>query len=220
MGAYESIEDIAYSDRSDIDETVKKVKTGDIVLFAGRSFFSDAVRCLGSLPDWSHIGIVIRPNDAENSEAYLFESTKETEPMDEITREFKDGPKLVKLYDKLKDYDGYLISYRRLRTGRKSPESNELRKEWADALMAFAKECVKKGYETDYSQLIGSLFRSNRSRDTSAYFCIELVAYCLMKIGVISKEVCDADNFTLMDFAEGLLPLKGGYYFDPVVYII
>ncbi|MDG5788366.1 hypothetical protein QA612_12830 [Evansella sp. AB-P1] len=89
-------------------EIKEQLKTGDIILFSGQYKISKLVEKLEH-SDWSHVGMVVRPDP--KGEIYFFESTALTNLEDELFHDNKTGPKLVKLYDRLKTYGEDLTPY-------------------------------------------------------------------------------------------------------------
>ena len=89
----------------------RDLKTGDIILFSGKSLISRMIR-LFTFSRWSHIGLVIR--DRRTDELLLWEATT-----DNIVDDYELGPRrrcvqLVKLEEKIRHYRG-VVAVRHLR---------------------------------------------------------------------------------------------------------
>ncbi|HEX6590604.1 MAG TPA: hypothetical protein VF050_01250 [Moraxellaceae bacterium] len=83
------------------------LKTGDIVLFSGRTFAARLVRCCtGSY--WSHVGIVVRLPEYGNV-PLLWEATRASKLADIHRGEVFDGVQLVPLAEKLASYPGEVV---------------------------------------------------------------------------------------------------------------
>ena len=200
-----------------LEELIATCRTGDIILLRGKGMFSNIIRMTSGIPFWSHIGLVYRTN--AKSEPMLFESTIDEEPFDLLTNTFKDGPKLSDLRSKIHDYGAYTVTYRKLHTG--NPEqSSRIRKEWKTRLFKFIREVSHKHYETSHLQLLKSPFRANTSADDSSYFCTELTAEALVKMGILDGDALLSNNYTLLDFSEeGVMALLNSYYYDKQKYV-
>lgn len=94
-------------------EVRKNLKTGDIVLFSGKSAFSKLIR-LGSLSKWSHVGVVM--NLPEYDFVTVWESTTSSRVEDVASGELKMGVQLVPLSERVNTYNGD-ISVRHLKGG-------------------------------------------------------------------------------------------------------
>jgi len=198
------------------EEFLDDARTGDIMLFSGEGTFSDIVRATSSMAYWSHCGIVVKLDG--HKDPYLFESTKEEEPRDELTNTFKTGPKLVSLRTKIETYGGLPIAYRRLHTHKDKKEASKLRRKMTRIILDFAREVSNKPYEENIGELIGAVWRTNEP-DTTGYFCTELLAETLKRIGVLNSDYPDND-YQLGDFdEEGILMLANGYTYSSNRYI-
>lgn len=200
----ESNQEVSHS----LEQALERVRTGDIVLFQGKGFLSDVIRGVSAHGDrWSHIGIVVRRS--KDTPPLLLESTKDTYPVDIISGVEKAGAKVVDLKEKIMSYGGYNIVYRRLHA--RAPAKNK-RMAWTDMLWDFAASIDDSDYEGNISELIGSIFRSNEP-NCDSYFCVELVAHCLMLMGVLSNDI-PSNDYQLYDFSDqGYVPLNEGYSF-------
>ena len=88
------------------DELRDTLKTGDLVLFSGKSAFSATIRLVtGSR--WSHVGMVMRLEEFEDA-MLLLESSLLVDPrvLDIESAEAVQGVQLVPLCDRLSTYSG------------------------------------------------------------------------------------------------------------------
>lgn len=53
-------------------DLLRKCKTGDIILFKGRSIFSCAVRCTSHSSGWTHVAMIYKNDEGQ---VFMFEST-------------------------------------------------------------------------------------------------------------------------------------------------
>lgn len=183
-----------------------QLKTGDIILMAGESVFSWAIRRFtGS--KWSHVGMVVRSPDIDA--VLLWESTTTGHPEDYATpdgREPKRGVQLPPLSKRVRDYDGK-VALRRL--------DRALTKAEVQRLTAFRHEVKDRDYDFDALQLLRSamdegLFWRNRE-DLQSFFCSELIAEGYQRMGLL-PETKPSNEYTPDDFARDagdVLPLQG-----------
>lgn len=80
-----------------------KLKTGDLVLMAGDSLFSTAIKMF-SKGSWSHVGMVLRSEKPDM--VMLWESTLPTKARDVDTGKFLMGVQTVLLSERIKTYEG------------------------------------------------------------------------------------------------------------------
>lgn len=81
-----------------------ELKTGDLVLFSGRTFAARLVQCFtGSY--WSHVGIVVRLPEYGDM-PLLWEATRASKLADIRHCEIMDGVQLVPLAEKIASYPG------------------------------------------------------------------------------------------------------------------
>lgn len=211
-------DDVGHHRKMSLDECVSSAKTGDIVLFSGNGFFSDIVR-MGSESEWSHVGIVIRKNPGV--EPILFQSTQDQEPYDIQSRSYKRGPKVSFLRSSLQKYDGYKIAIRRLHTGAHGLAAAAARNKWADILWKFQMEVNHLPYEQHVEELAASAFGMNETNDRTSYFCTELVADSMVKMGLIDDvEGSPVNSYTMDNFTSKYpIILKGGAFYEEEIYL-
>lgn len=182
------------------------LKTGDIILMAGESVFSWAIRRFtGS--EWSHVGMVVRSADLDA--VLLWESTTAGHPEDHTTpegREPKPGVQLPPLSKRVRDYDGK-VALRRL--------NRALTNEEVAKLTRFRHQVKDRDYDYDALELLRAamddgLFWRNRE-DLQSFFCSELIAESYQRMGLL-PESKPSNEYTPDDFAQDTapaLPLDG-----------
>jgi hypothetical protein len=192
------------TDDDDGIETIKeselliKCKTGDLIIFAGSGYDSEAIRfvCEKSRP-WTHVGMVVR--DKRNI-PYLLEANKGITPVDHYTGEWKDGVRLSRLEDKLENYHGKRIAYRSL----KLHENVRTSYVWITTLWQFIANKSPMDYTTSYEELLYSgleIPSISLCEQDNTYFCTKLVADAYMTLGIFSRNYKDSGNkYTLYDF--------------------
>lgn len=89
----------------------EQLKTGDLVLFSGRSFSARLVRGF-TASRWSHVGLVVRQPEHPGV-PLLWEATRASKVHDIVAGAPFDGVQLVSLDDRVASYQG-LVAVRRL----------------------------------------------------------------------------------------------------------
>lgn len=196
-----------------MNELLAEARTGDIILMSGNGAVSDIVR-LGSESEFSHVAIVIRKS--MDKEPFLFQSTIDRSLLDLQSKTHKEGPQISLLRTAVESYDGHTICYRKLNTGLKKREAGELRKRWTDELWNFQKEVNHLTYENHLDELAESALGITKENDRSSYFCTELVADCLVRMGLIDdSEGSPVNSYTLDNFTSRFpIILKGTPYYE------
>lgn len=221
MGSSPSIPEGA-AEFEDTEALLKAAKTGDVLLFCGRGFFSSIVR-FGSVGriGWSHSAVVVTGKTATGGKAvWLVESNPPLPMTDLITRTVgKDGPQMLNLRQRLATYDGFFVGLRKLKfKALLDPdiESSE-RTEWGKRLKAATMIVSSSTYEYDPTKFWGAATRTNVDTPGS-FFCTEFSAYALSVAGIL-KKTQPFEDFTLDDFASprALVPTIG-LRFDPPIY--
>jgi hypothetical protein len=222
---FSGFSDDNYEVKQSMQEVMQIVRTGDIVLFSGAGWSSSLIRSASPTGCiWSHIGIVIR---IENNKPMLLESTIDEYPTDKLSNSEKSGVKLVCLEDKISSYGGLAIAYRRLHIPTSSPllisrsTKQDVRRRWTRKLIDYGRANNYKNYEDNPVELFGSLLRSNSGNHEDTMFCVELVARCLIIMGLLDKDDYSTNNYTLEDFSStGDLRILNGVYFGTEKLII
>ena len=199
--------DIAYCDIRD------KLKTGDLVLFSGKSPIGQFIK-LFSNSKWSHIGMVLKVDEVDM--LLLWESTTINNTPDAFTRKITSGVQTTVLSERLDNFDGEVAV--RFLQGDLSPESKLALKKLRDHLRG-------RPYEQSKVELVNSLMDmigiEENKEDFSSVFCSELIAEGLQVMGVMSTDA-PANEFTPRDFGEdGNVDkfLISGYNYTPEIFI-
>lgn len=179
-----------------------QLKTGDIVLFSGKSGISAGIKWM-TLSRWSHVGMILRL--PEYDFVTIWESTTLSNLVDLDTKTPTKGVQLVPLSDRVDKYQGE-IAVRQLR-------ELELTKTDIDNLMALRRDITGRPYEEDKIELIKAAYDGpfgRNAEDLSSLFCSELVAEAYQALGLLDEST-PANEYVPADFSEkeGLTLLKG-----------
>jgi len=173
------------------DDIRDELNTGDIVLFSGKGGFSDLIKFFSD-SKWSHVGMVVKSEELDM--ILLWESTGLSDLNDIEDGVAKQGVQTVALSARIEDYNGN-ISVRKF-LGDVSPGMHS-------ALRAFRKESKNKDYEKSRWELANSLldfaWLKENEEDFSSFFCSELVAEALEKMGIMNGDLA-ANEFIPKDF--------------------
>lgn len=162
-------------------------KTGDLILFnenniySPLNIFSYLIKYF-TKSDWSHIGMIVR--DPEFTEKplekglYLWESSFDFQDCED--KKMKLGVQIVKLEDKIKNYDG-IIHWRKLDPGNVEI-TNEKLKIIHDLVHA-------KPYDLNIFDWINALFEKVSKPVESRYFCSALVGRIYEFLGLIDDDI-------------------------------
>lgn len=204
---------------ADICETLR---TGDLILLSGQLFTSELTQLIqGS--KWSHVAMVIRPEDIgiEYPRLVLWESNTLVNLKDVGFDQAKVGPMLVDLEerihtDKVEKYDD-LFQIRYLDHGHFNTD------ELHDRLKSFIQKSHASGYPKSELQMFKDVFDGlfkNEDPEPSEYFCSELIADTYIHMGLMTSDYV-ANSYVPKDFSDqGTLPLLGramlnnGPYFE------
>ena len=167
------------------------LKTGDIVLFVGKSWTSWLIK-FGTRGKWSHVGMVIKIPDYDI--VLLWESTTLSKIKDIISGKARKGVQLVPLRDRLSTYRGEAAV--RCLTGPISIE--DLCK-----LHTLRDEVRGRPYEQSKLQLLFAAFKRfcGFGEDLSSLFCSELVAEAYQRMGMLREDI-PSNSFNPNDFSE------------------
>lgn len=153
-------------------------RTGDLVLFSGRGLVSGTIRVFtGSR--WSHVGLVLRGDDGE---LLMLEATNTDEAPDVALGRAIRGVQVVRLAEKLANYDG-VVALRRLEV--------EARPEGFDDLVRDIAELWRyRAYKDFTTTLFLDLLSANRRpQRVDRVFCSELVAEIYKRLGIMCRSV-------------------------------
>ena len=200
--------------RAHYDNVSSRLRTGDIVLFAGTGLESAEVQW-ATCSAYSHIGMVVRCRNAlldqddvgsgarARDQLYLWHSPSGAVPEpDVLSGRAKDGPQLNPLADMMRIHSGD-VYVRRLRPVVRSRVRHALGDPCDGALLEYMRGAARKPYEQRLRQLVLSEYDGPGGRndeDTSSYFCSELVAHTYAVMGLLPGEtVCS--EYVPSDFA-------------------
>jgi hypothetical protein len=160
------------------DELRDQLDNGDLVLFAGTSRFSHAIKRLTRC-HWSHVALVAR---VAGGPPLLWEATLDTDLPDLVTGEIAPGVNLYDLEGWIRHYAGE-TAIRRL-----SVERTDAMRQ---ALHAFYLEARGRPYERNRLELLRAVFDGPLSRENETnldrFFCSELVAEAYQRMGLLEK---------------------------------
>ncbi|HEY8121648.1 MAG TPA: hypothetical protein VII78_10050 [Myxococcota bacterium] len=190
------------------------LKSGDLVLFSGSSFFSSVIKwAVGGR--WSHVGVVVRV-PAFPDRVALWEATTLADLADIETGRAAAGVQLVFLSDRLTSYAGEF----KLRALDR-PITPEM-----DARFAARRaELSGRPYEVDELELFHAAFDgwfAQRKRERlHSLFCSELVAEAYQALGLLPEPPLGppSNEYTPRDFARRLRRLLRGYTLGRIVAI-
>jgi hypothetical protein len=190
-----------------------ELKTGDIVLFSGKSAISNVIK-LFSGGKWSHVGMVLRLTEFDDG-VFLWESTTLTDIPDWETGVPNKGVQLVPLSQRVRNYEGEVL-LRRL--------SKAVSKAMFTRLAELRTELSRRPYERHELELLRAahdgLFGDSSGEDLSSVFCSELVAEAYQRMGLLLEfpEGLPSNEYTPMDFSQRRkLALLNGYELGPEI---
>lgn len=192
MGSFEQHDLPKKIGRVDLDVVLDKAQTGDLVLFCGIGFDSTIIRLVSHDKNLSHVGIFVR--NPITDELYILEANRGLEPFDMYTHTFKDGVRLSDAREKIEEYVGYCILWRRL----KIPDEIRFDTDWQSKVMDF----IEKVHDEDYTKSVVELVRSVKGTNITlnhGYFCTKLVARFYISMGIITREKLE-NNYALWQF--------------------
>ncbi len=189
-----------------------ELKTGDLVLFSGSSFFSSVIKwVIGG--KWSHVGVVVRsPQRPER--VLLWESTRLADLADVETGRAAAGVQLVYLSERLARYAGEF----KLR-----PLDRPVTPEMEQAFAQRRAELRGRPYELEKLELleaaVDSWFRALKEERLNSLFCSELVAEAYQAMGLLPEppDGLPSCEYTPRDFARRSVKLLRGYALGRIV---
>lgn len=169
-----------------------QLKTGDLLLFSGKSFSSDSIKWV-TLCAWSHVGLVLCL--PEYSEPCLWEATTDTDvPVLDHARA-RPGVQLVALEQLLDRYCGQ-IALRRLHRTRFSAKD-------LSRLAQLRRRLGRRGYERNTLELMTAAYDGplgEQRENLSSLFCSELVAESYQALGLVHPHK-PSNEYTPADFS-------------------
>ena len=198
---------------SEVKETLK---TGDLILFHGMSP-SSKLNEVFSGSEWSHVGMVIRPEDigiTSSKKLLLWESNTLVNLDDVELGQPKEGPMLVDLYLRMKtDFsdkkdDRFHIRYNMC----------EVTQNMLDKLREFIKAVHMDTFPKTDFDLRKEVFEGivlDKCVDNSDYFCSKLIADTYIHMGIIT-DIYPPNSYEPKDFSTAIsLPfIKRGELID------
>jgi len=179
------------------------LKTGDIMLAHGTEATSKVIEAV-ELSEWSHVCMIVQGKDIGlNDEVLIWESSDSEDLVNVlIEKQSKPGPMLVRFEDRIEsdhsEKTDSKFALRRL-------ISPCLDSAHFTVLKRFMVTLTNKGAGfPSLKDLAEELFEGrfkNKVSSSDSYFCSELVAHTLIKIGLLSTEYV-VNGYTPADFDE------------------
>lgn len=172
------------------------LKTGDLVLFSGKSFSSESIKWV-TLSKWSHVTMVmVMP---EYDFVCLWEATTDANLRDLDAPCAHQGVQLVPLSERMRQYDG-AIALRRL-------EDVQLVQSDIDRLMVLRKKLARRPYEKSTLELMAAAYDGpfgNQHQNLSSLFCSELIAAAYQALELLPKGRSSkpSNEYVPADFSE------------------
>lgn len=180
------------------------LKTGDILLFAGRGGMSSWIKWFTRSP-WSHVGMVVREQALDS--VFVWESTTLNDLKDMDTNVPRKGVQLVGLRERVMGYDGEIAV---------RPLSRRLSAAQLANLGRLRSRLAGRPYERSKVELLKAaadmLMPPNRE-DLTSVFCSELVAEAYQAMGLLGEDR-PSNEYTPADFgsrADPPMRLRRGF---------
>ena len=192
--------------RARLTDLADQFRTGDLLLFSGRSLPSDTIR-LFTRSHWSHVALVVCL--PEYDEPLVLEATAMGEGLDVRTGERMPGVALVPLRDKIESYRGD-VAWRQ----RRGAPLSEARQRMVARLV---RELSHRPYKNYVLTLARDLCTGFQLRpDFSGVFCSELVAEIYRRLGWLPRRERPS-RFVPGHFGSAQLTLLEGEMAAPVL---
>ena len=198
------------------DDIRGALKTGDLVLFSGKSRFSTLIK-LVSRGKWSHVGLVL-VEPGLHADALLWESTTLCDVPDVEHGAPKPGVQTVPLRERLARYDGE-VTVRHLSRpldGERLARVGERR-----ALLA------RRPFQAGHAELARAVYDgpggASPREDLATVFCAELVAEVYQAAGLLPEwpDGLPSNEYVPLDFSERRpLALLDGFALGPEVPLV
>jgi hypothetical protein len=186
------------------------LKTGDIVLFSGKSGFSRSIKWFTWSP-WTHIGMILRI--PQFSDPLIWESLRVPELPDAIDGTMKSGVQLLHYKDRVQACT-CAVGIRSLN----QPISDDM----YNKLIEFRESVKNRPYESSFLELIRAAWDGPFGRNEEnleSLFCSELIAEAYQTMGLLQcdkKGGAPSNEYTPKYFSEkGNLPLLGRWSLGP-----
>ncbi len=203
------------------DHVAPDLKTFDLILMHGLHATSHVIEFLEH-SNWSHSGMIIRSEDIGINDpdhpVLIWESTRQRTVPDEVLKQGKRGPMLVDFNDRIaaniKDHTHSLIAVRYMDVERTEEMLEKLRATVEDVhLTDFP------SYTKVFSDVIKSKVLGQQIPESENFFCSELVAYTLSKVGLLPDDF-DPSGTDPKDFSsKGYLPVLKRAILGPEVFV-
>ena len=170
-----------------------RLKTGDIVLFAGKSGTAESIKWV-TLSRWSHVGLVLRLPQYDYP--CLWEATTDATLACLETGLCRSGVQLVSLEARLREHDGD-VACRRL--------DLELEGGALEQLAGLRQRLRGRAYESNVLELMGAAYDGpfgEQAENLAELFCSELVAAAYQAIGLIGVDGKASNEYVPADFSE------------------
>lgn len=186
-------------------QVARHLRTGDILLFAGRGLVSDTVRVF-TRSHWSHIGMVVHLPGVPGP--LVLEATTLSESNDVFRGAPVRGIGLVPFACKVQEYPGEVAL--RQRVGPALDETQE------KLLRRLVKRLRHRPYKNYLFCHLRGLLTGRERGDYDAMFCSELVAELYRRVGWLEKNVAPR-RYVPGSFAAPGFFLQNGFLAAPVM---
>jgi len=172
---------------------LQKLKTGDLVLFAGKSGTAESIKWV-TLSRWSHVGMVLRLPQYEYP--CLWEATTDATIACLESGQCRPGVQLVPLAARLQEHDGD-VACRVLNPELDVPSLERL---------ALVRQKLRgRAYESNVFELMGAAYDGpfgEQTENLAELFCSELVAAAYQALGLIRPDGKPSNEYVPADFSE------------------
>ena len=191
-----------------------ELKTGDIVLFSGKSGFSRTIKYF-TTSVWTHVGMVLEVPGHEGP--LVWESLRIGEIEDVVDQRLKSGVQLLSLCERVvRSYDA--IAVRQL--------SHPVDSAMLDAALRFRLEVRDRPYEQNVFEVVRAAWDGPfglNTEDLSSLFCSELVAASYQRMGLLLPHEdggAPSNEYTPAYFSRrGRLDLRGKWSLGPEILV-
>ena len=153
-----------------------QLKSGDLVLFSGRSGFSSSIKWFTN-SRWSHIGMVLRHKDFDSP--LIWESLRLGQLPDVLLGEVRDGVQTLSMDERIEQCSD-AVSVRLL--------NQPLTDDMVCSLWALHEELQGRPYEQRLWELVRAVYDGplgDNEEDLTSLFCSELVAVAYQRMNLL-----------------------------------